>query len=232
MPAGIRVKGDLNNIQISDSISNMVLLSKGVVSLNDAPWDPGSSVFTGSHASISFPNTYGYPPIVAFACSVEIAVLRVRPVGGNWVYTVATRNSGDTSQVEWWAFSEYSGSPVAGIGVRVRNGSGIVKFHSGLKPMVIRQFQSEDNSDTGVVSIPSGRKLAIAILTGKWSWTAQIPAGAWVQYLSSTGLKTSGNTGSIIPTQQFGEMRHPSNLGFGAGSSGKWSALALDVTNY
>lgn len=232
MPAGVNIRGDSNNIQISTDVPNLVLLSKGTSVLSDAPWDPGSSVFTGSHASMSFPNDKGHPPIVAFSCDIEIAVLRVRLVSGNWVYTVATRDVGKTNTVEWWAFAEHSSSKTAGFGLRVMDSSGNVVFNSSLKPMVIRQYQSEDIGSSGSVSIASGRKLAIAILGLKIGVTAQIPSGAWVQYLSATGLKTNSNTGTIIPLQQFGELRWPVNFGFGAGTSGKWSAFALDVTNY
>lgn len=234
MTHGIRfATEDGNYLQISDQVPNFVLVSKGSVALSNAAVDLGSNVYPGSWARISLPNVHGYPPIIALRCAVGLAVLRARLVGGNWEYIVATRDFGVTEVVEWWAFAPFGGDINSlskhGIIVKSQDGSR-VHYHSDLRPLSVKQVVSQAGGGTAL-SIPAGRKLAIVVLTSMWAVSAQLPAGAWVQYLYSTGIQTTAlNAGVVIPQQQFGEFRWGVNFNFGAGSSGTWSAMAVDVT--
>ncbi len=237
MPAGIEIKNESGYLQITDAFKNFVMIDKGTVSLGGAAWSPslGGGTYTyGAHAQISIPNTTGYPPLLAFRCTVYIAIFRTRLVSGNWVFDIVSQLGGNYSTtIEWFAFSETPNVAPDSFGVEIRNAAGELAFHSSYKQLVVGDYQSQAAGHSGSVTLPSGRTLALAILSPLWEWSPQVPAGTWQQFLLGSAIRTTGvRTGNLIPNLQYGQVYQPANFGWGGGTSGQWSLLALDVTNY
>ena len=234
MPAGIEVRNDSGFIQIVDDIKNFVLLSKGSVNLSGSQWTGGASQSTmGAHALIVIPNTLGYPPVLALRCVTSIVVYRTQLVSGNWhIDIVAQNNYALTDTVFWYAFGPTPNTVPSTVGFEVRNAAGELCYHTGYLPMRIVDFQSAAAGNNGQFSIAAGRVIAIVMLTNAWSWSSQVPAGVWQQFLYSSALLTGDNTATVNGNLQYGSVARPANYGWGGGASGSWSAMALDVTGY
>jgi hypothetical protein len=234
MPAGITVYNNDGYIQVTDLAKNFVLLSKGTVALDGTAYSDPPGI-TGSHATIVIPNTLGYCPIIAIRCNTAVVPYRCRLISGNWNYElVSVYGTNKTDVVEWFAFGPPVNTTMPAFGLEIRTAAGELAFHSSLKPMNIKQFQSQALGSSGSFAIASGRKIAIAMATMSWSWSPQVPAGTWQQFMSAMSILTptaaqhQATFASITCRSTFS----PINYGFPGGSTGSWSAYALDVTNY
>lgn len=234
MPAGLEIRNDAGFFQITDQYKNFVLVSKGTVALDGTEWNLGSSHQYGAHAVISFPNTLGYPPLLALRCSVYVAIFRVQLVGGNWVYDITSQLGGlSTAVIEWFAFAPTPNVIPANYGLEVYTAGGQLAYHSGYLPMNVQSYQQQALGHSGNFSLPSGRKIALVILGTNWGWSPQVPAGTWQQFLTGTAVRTTAtNVGNLIGNLQYGQKFAPLNFGWPGGSSGSWVGMALDVTNY
>jgi hypothetical protein len=236
MPAGMTVYNDSNYIQISDAFKTFVFVGKGTVALGGAPWSPtlgGGSYNYGAHAQIVIPNTTGYAPMLALRCGVHISIFRLQLVGSNWVWDIISQLGGNqTNVITWYAFTETPNVVPNNYGLEVRAEGGALCYHSGYRPLMVRDYQSQVNGNSGVVNIGSGT-LAIALLSSSYYWSAQVPAGTWQQFLYGCAIRTTGNsTGELISNLQYGQLYQPANFGYGGGGSGQWAILAVDVTGY
>jgi hypothetical protein len=231
MPAGLVITNDDGYLQITDDLKNFVFLAKGSVALDGAPWSVDGREF-GAKAQIVFPNTFGYPPVVALRCANYVAVFRTRLVSGNWVIDITSQlGANRTDTVYWWAFGPPPTTTPSFNGLEVRDASGVLMYHTDYKPMVVRDYQSQALGSSGSFSIASGRTLAVAILSSQWGWSPQVPAGTWQQFLMSTAVRETGtNTATLINNLQYGQKFAPANYGWPGATSGVWSAMALDVT--
>lgn len=221
-------------IQVTDEFKSFVLLSKGSVNLDGTPWTSAYPDTTlGSHAQISYPNDFGYPPVIALICDARVTIYRTRLVSGYWVFDIVSEQGSRTNTVYWYAFGPCPNALVDPFGLEIRNAAGQLTYHSAYKPMVVKDFKNGATAgNDGAFDVGAGRKLAIALLTMRWTWTGQIPAGAWQQFLTSSTLTmTSANQGSVNQTV-IGTSFKGTNFGFPGGSGGEWTALAIDVTNY
>lgn len=237
MPAGAIVYNDSGYLQLTDAFKNFVLVAKGTVALDGAAWSPtlgGGTYSYGAHATISVPNTHGYAPLLAFRCNAYIAIFRTQLVGGNWVFDIVSQLGGfRTDTIEWFAFCGTPNVAPDNFGFEVRNAAGELTFHSSYKPLNVKDYRAQALGSSGAVDIGGGRKLALAILSPRWEWSAQVPAGTWQQFLVGSAVRTTGtSTGDLIGNLQYGQVYQPINFGWGGGSSGQWSLLALDVSNY
>lgn len=237
MPAGLTVRNGSGYLQITDSLKGFVFHSKGVVNLSGTHYNalPGSSVEWGAYAQISIPNTFGFPPIMAFRCAVPITVLREKLVGGNWVITVCSETNITplhTDPVEWYAFQPCPDTPPGeNFGLEVRDATGKLCFHSGYRPMRIADVQKE-GVGSGNFVLPAGRKLALCLMDARVDVTAQIPAGAWFQVKFISAIRTTADNVGDVSTIRAGHAYYATNFGFGAGTMGKWEVMAIDVTGY
>lgn len=233
--AGLIIRNDDGYIQITDQVPNFVYMGKGTVYLDGTSWILGSVTF-GSHATISLPDTLGYPPVLAFRCDTDIVLYRTRLVSGNWVYDLVSEFSyTKTDAIDYYIFQPCPNTVPETFGLEVRKADGTLAFHSGYRPIVIKDVRTQAVYGTtgSTFSTPSGTKAAIIPMSWRYTWTAQIPTGAWDQFLTCTSLKTSSSTlNSVVIRQlQHGVMRFGTNFGFGAGESGQWAIMAIDVTN-
>lgn len=235
MPAGIIVYNDDGYVQITDAYKNFVLIGKGAVNLDGTAWTPGGGSFQyGSHASLSFPNVNGYPPVLALRCATHITLFRCRLVSGNWVFVfLSSLGTPRTDTIEYWAFGPTPNVTPSAAGFEVRTAAGELAYHSDYKPMNVKDFQSELIGSSGDFSIPSGRTIALALVSSVWAWSHQVPSGTWRQFMTGSGIITPAqNTGQHIRNLQYGQQYQPANFGWGGGTSGYWAVLALDVTGY
>lgn len=239
MTAGVTIYNSSGYIQVTDIAPNFVLHQKGAVQLSGTAWMPGSgggiggTLQFGSHAAITVPNTLGYPPLIAFRCAREVALYRTRLEGGNWVFHMVSRlGQNATDWIEWWTFGPTPNAVPSNYGLEVRNSAGVLMYHSGYQPLRVADFQMQTWGSSGNFSIPEGRVLAIAPLSVQESWSQQLPAGTWQQMLFGTALCTNGTNGGYVVSLNYGQIFQTANFGLGAGSSGQWSAMAIDVTGY
>lgn len=234
MAYGLTCFNDDGYIQVTDEFRSFVFLSKGSVALSGTQWTTAyPDTILGSNAQVSIADTFGFPPILALRCDVPVQVYRTRLVGGNWVFDIVSEQGTRTNTVHWYAFGPCPNVQTESYGLTIRNASGQITYHSGYRPMIVKSFKDGAvEGSTTSFDIGSGRKLAIALPTLRWSWTAQIPAGAWQQFLTSSTITTPTDHQGSVNQTILGASYKGTNFGFGGGSGGQWTALALDVTNY
>lgn len=227
MANGFRSLSEDGYIQITDEFPSLVFLAKGTVNLDGSAWTGGATnVVTGSHALVQVPNTNGVPPLLALRCDVDVIMYRVRLVGSNWEYDiVAERSFTRTNTVTWYAFGANPNPPANSYGLRLRNAAGVVMFDSSQYPLINGGIVT----DAGTYNIAAGKTVAMVTLQNRWAWSSQQPGGTWIQNLNAYSVLTGGNT-AVVKNLTFGDMRAGQNFGFGAGTSGNFIGMLIDVS--
>jgi len=235
MTSGLAVYNTSNYFQITEQFKNLVLIAKGQVNFDGTPgWQPGGGPLYGCHATITLPNTTGYPPVLALRCDVYVAIFRTRLVGSNWVWDLVSELGYTlTNAIQYFAFGPTPNSSPANFGFEVRTAANELAYHSSYLPMRVTDYQSSLQGSPGTFNVASGKSLAIALLSSAWSWTQQVPSGTWQQFLLGTAVRTTSSTaGDVKPALQYGQLFQAQNYGFGAGGGGYWAAAAVDITGY
>lgn len=209
MPAGFEARTNTGYIQIIDSLTNYVLLSKGTVVLDAGRTSgiTGMTWWSGSMADILIPNTLGYPPIIAFYSEAPISVMSYVLDGANWrvqivgPYGVNYNGWG----VQYFVFGPTPNSAPNNYGLEVRRADGSLAYHSAYFPLkVVGQVIDGANQS---YNYGAGRKYGFVAVQTSQQWTAPLPAGTWlVNVLSS--MMQSYSDGVTKSFQKNTEVRY------------------------
>lgn len=205
MATGLRINNDVGTTQIDETYSNLVLIEKKTVTISVPVTTAYDYIASGDVVAIAvncYPETFT-TTAVSFSSGV-------------WVYRLSFYNNPlttGTCTFTIYAFGK-APAPTENFGVRVRDGSGGLIYHSQMKPLRILSVQG----GASFYSAPVGRTVAAMFLS--------------LSMYSAAGPPVTFETWSL---RAPGTYIEPILLTLGAGSLGlvrNGQYAAVDVTHY
>ena len=185
MAVGLRFKNDAGTVQVDENYRNLAFRERRAIALSgSAEFTYRDIAITGGNVVVAMYSQY-YAPIL----------LGVTVSGGTWTYRWAFgyRSAGNpTSDTAYLYIFDDPPAMSSSIGVRVRDASGSIVYHSDVKPLIVA---GDPQSSASTFVGTAGRVYAPLIL-GASVFTVFGTGNFWY---NTFALRTAGNV--ITPVE-------------------------------